>query len=174
MKLRLLCSSLILFLIAIGFNALFNLKSFDKLYIESNVSQYRVIGKDLQRNVEHGLRYGKNLDTFVGMDRLLAQAKKDIMEKISHLSKSGGDQRTALRDNDISISVARTDGTILHSDNPTLMNTRLPGVVLIKKDSVSRKRKSSSPSSYIKHQDTYITTFPVRNGAFFISHFTLY
>ena len=54
-KYKLIISSVILFVLAVGFNTLFTLTSLEKLYIETNVSEYRVIAKDLNRNIENGI-----------------------------------------------------------------------------------------------------------------------
>lgn len=52
MKLRLIVTSLVLFAIALTFNVLFTRISLEKLYVDSIISQYTVIGKDLQRDIE--------------------------------------------------------------------------------------------------------------------------
>ena len=84
MRQRLVISSLVLFIVGLGFNAFFTFTSLEKLYVESIVSQYRVIGKDLQRSLENGLRYGKTLQNFIGIEKLLAETNRNISKKISY------------------------------------------------------------------------------------------
>ena len=70
-KYRLVLSSIVLFLLSVGFNTLFTLNALEKLYIETNISEYRVIGKDLHRKIENGLYYGKSLNNFFGIEKLI-------------------------------------------------------------------------------------------------------
>ena len=95
-RLKLISSALVLFIIAVGFNTLFNLNSLDKLYIESNVSMYRVIGKDLQRHIERGIQYGKSLKHFIGIDKLLAETKRRILRKVTVEDITGKMSETSL------------------------------------------------------------------------------
>ena len=78
-KLRLLFGSLIVFVLSVGFNTMFTTNSLEKLYIETNVSEYLVVGQDLNRNIENGLYYGKSLFNFHGMDTLITRVKSDIL-----------------------------------------------------------------------------------------------
>ncbi|MCP4397639.1 MAG: hypothetical protein GY801_10120, partial [bacterium] len=76
MKFRLIISAVMLLVLALGFNALLSLNSLEKLYVESIASQYSAIGKDLQRNVEKALRFGKPIEKFIGMEKLLEETKE--------------------------------------------------------------------------------------------------
>ena len=80
-KFKLISSSLVLFVLAVGFNTLFTSTSLEKLYIEANISEYRVIGKDLHRKLENGIYYGKSLMNYVGIEKLLLSEKKKILKK---------------------------------------------------------------------------------------------
>ena len=82
-KFKLILSSVILFVLAVGFNTLFTLTSLEKLYIETNVSEYRVIAKDLHRNIENGLFYGKTLVNYFGIERLLVTGKQNLLKKVT-------------------------------------------------------------------------------------------
>ena len=57
--------------------------SFEKIFIKTLTSKYEIIGKDIKRRIEQSLRFGKSLDRFVGMDRLvepLFRKSKDLDE----------------------------------------------------------------------------------------------
>ena len=164
MKLRLLLSSVVLYVIAVGFSAMFNLGSFDKLYIESNISQYLVIGRNLQRKLESGIRYGKTLNRFIGIDKYLSEAKSDILKQVARHQNAQTGRDSALKDKDITVSVATPDGTILYSDNKYLLNKKLPREAVDIQIKSSEKKKSKEKHSYVKYQNTYITTLPVRNN----------
>jgi hypothetical protein len=65
--------------------------SFEKIFLKALTSKYEILGKDIKRKIEQSLKFGKSLDRFVGMDRLvepLFRRSKDIDEIF--LSDSGG------------------------------------------------------------------------------------
>ncbi|HIJ56570.1 MAG TPA: MFS transporter [Deltaproteobacteria bacterium] len=164
LKLRLLTSSVVLYVIAVGFSAMFNLGSFDKLYIESNVSQYLVIGRDLQRRLESGIRYGKSLNQFIGIDKYLSEAKSDILNQVTQRQHTDTNRESALKDSDITVSVVAPDGTILYSDNKYLLNKKLPREAIDIQIRSSEKKKARGKHNYVKYQNTYIATLPVMDN----------
>ena len=90
MKSRLIISSLILFVLALAFNLLFTNISLKKLYVDSIVSRYVVIGQDLKRTIERGIRYGKPAKSFIGIESLLRKAHKRLLDQSNReLSISG-------------------------------------------------------------------------------------
>lgn len=46
--------------------------SFEDIYLKALISKYEILGKDLNRQIEQALKFGKPLDRFLGMDRLVA------------------------------------------------------------------------------------------------------
>lgn len=163
LKLKLIICSVLLFVIAVGFNALFNLNSFDKLYIESNVSKYRTIGKELQRHLELGLSHGKSLHNFLGIETLLHNTKLALVGKVVENGQTFDTPDNMLRADDISISVAQADGRILCSDNQKLIDTIMPASAIPAPSVEKSGKKSSAKANYVKFQNTYITTLPVRS-----------
>jgi predicted MFS family arabinose efflux permease len=163
MRQRLVISSLVLFIVGLGFNAFFTFTSLEKLYLESIVSQYRVIGKDLQRNLENGLRYGKTLQNFIGVEKLLSETNRNISKKITKEEGSSGTQGMKFRETDISVYVALPDGKILYSGNGNGTMGRLPVSARVNQEDLQKTKDPSSASNYIKHQDTYITNLHLRD-----------
>jgi len=163
-KFNLIICSVALFVITVGFSALFNLNSFDKLYIESNVSKYRIIGKDLQRKLERGLLYGKNLQHFIGIDNLLSTTKNIVVGRVVAVNQELNSPNTMLKPEDITISVANRDGTILYSDNRMLVNTTMPKKTIPNLGMQKSEKKESSKADYVKYENTYITTLPIADG----------
>jgi len=45
--------------------------SFEEIYLKTLISKYEILGKDLNRRIEQALKFGKPLDRFLGMDRLV-------------------------------------------------------------------------------------------------------
>ncbi|MEE8430199.1 MAG: hypothetical protein V3S16_03035 [Candidatus Desulfatibia sp.] len=57
--------------------------SFEKTFLKAITAKYEILGKDLKRKIEGALRFGKTLDRFVGMDRMvkkLYRQSEDIRE----------------------------------------------------------------------------------------------
>jgi predicted MFS family arabinose efflux permease len=162
-KYRLIFSSLALFILAVGFNTLFTSTSLEKLYVEANISEYRIIGKDLLRKIENGIYYGKNLTNYVGIEKLLLSGKQKIIEKTAGKNFDFIDAKNKLQDQDIVISIAQLDGTILHSDNQNLIGSQLPQSVLSDQMDATKKRKRFKSSEFVKYQDSYYTTLFIRD-----------
>lgn len=163
MKLRLTISALILFIIAIGFNIFFNLTSFDKLYVESIVSQYRVIGKDLQRSLEKGIRYGKGIENFYGIDKILTEAQKSIFDKISQNHNKTDRAKISFDQSDISVFVVSKEGRIIAGRGQTPTGGNLAEMVGAALAANGKKSKDSQRFHYNKKSEFYFTTLPVKN-----------
>jgi predicted MFS family arabinose efflux permease len=159
-KLRLIVSALILLILALGFNTLLSLNSLEKLYVESLASQYSAIGEDLQRNLEQAIRYGKKIEKFVGMDKILEETKRNLTKEYSNASTT---LIQGISESDVSVSVALPDGSILYSTEESLVGTMLPGQIKIKYENTENRNASSLTSSYIKYKNTYFTPLPIRD-----------
>jgi predicted MFS family arabinose efflux permease len=156
-KIRLIAGALLLLVLSLGFTALLTLSSLEKLYVASLVSKYRVIGTDLQRNLEKSLRFGKSIRKFIGIDTLLAETREAIAGK--------GEPGTKPRDAGpprIAVSVSLPEGEILYSTDPKREGTRLPGPVRTLFDRADSGEVA--PERYEKHGETYYVSLPVRGG----------
>ena len=72
---RILILAIILLILAQGFNGSLSISAFEKLYLNSLISSYQVLGKDLQRNIQSAVRFGKLLKKFIGINQLLEEMK---------------------------------------------------------------------------------------------------
>ena len=162
-KFKLILSSVILFILAVGFNTLFTLTSLEKLYIETNVSEYRVIAKDLHRNIENGLYYGKSLNSYVSIDKLLATEKQNLLKKVTRGDHGLITPEKKLQNEDISISIAAIDGRILYSDHKDLIGQKLPQPLLQDHFAREKEEKNAKSSEFFKHIDSYYTTLTVQD-----------
>ncbi|MBF0223967.1 MAG: MFS transporter [Desulfobacterales bacterium] len=79
-KRRLLLCVLGILLLAQVFNASLSISSFEKLYINTLISNYSVVARDFQRNISSAVRFGKPLEKFYGIHSLLAEVKKNNVE----------------------------------------------------------------------------------------------
>jgi len=162
MRQRLVLSSLVLFVVGLGFNAFFTFTSLEKLYVESIVSQYRVIGKDLQRNIENGLRYGKALRNFIGIEKILAETNRKISERITREEYSSRAQGMKFQKTDISVYVALPDGKILYRGNENTQMKKLPEPARARQANTRKVKDPSAASNFIKYKGSYFTTLPIR------------
>jgi len=65
--------------------------SFEEIYLETLISKYEILGKDLNRRIEQALKFGKPLDRFLGMDRLAETLfrRADELAEVSIFDKAG-------------------------------------------------------------------------------------
>ncbi|MGD8370880.1 MAG: MFS transporter [Syntrophobacterales bacterium] len=164
LKTKILVGATFLLVLALSFNAMLSLSSLEKLYVESIVSKYTTIGKDLQRNLEKSLRFGKNIEKFFGMSKLLEDTRDYITRKV-HVE--GGTDKIivgTVSKSDIAVSVSLRDGSILYSTDERFIGTKLPETVRATNEN-SHAQKSQSPAArYVKHEDIYIIILPVHGG----------
>ena len=158
-KLRLVMSAIILLIVALGFNVLLMLNSLEKLYLEAIASQYSAIGKDLERNIEKALRFGKPIDKFIGMDKILEETKQNITREITEDVADG--LFFASISSDISVSITLPDGFILYSTNEELVDTTLPEEARTNYENVDQN--SNISDNYLKYGNTYIVSLPIRD-----------
>lgn len=161
MRLRLIASSVILFILALGFNIFFNLTSLDKLYTETMISQYRVVGKDIQRSIQRGLNYGKRIESFTNIEKILADNHAVITQSVNDVQKNYKEADLNKRDSNIDIYVTRSNGSILYSNNPSPIITRLPAPVM--KHLEKSESESKGTNHYTKYNDSYFSTFSLKN-----------
>ncbi|MGE5372914.1 MAG: MFS transporter [Solirubrobacterales bacterium] len=70
-------SVIIQVVLVLGFTGALNVSSFKANYTKSLVASFAVAGSDTVRNIEYAVKYGKPLDNFYGMEKLLATAKSN-------------------------------------------------------------------------------------------------
>ena len=99
--------TLLILITTLLLNSVLSLASFEKLYVSSLVSTYELAGKNLKRKIEQGIRFGKPLEQFQGMDKLL----QEVVEKNPHIS---------------SIGVGTPQGTILYHIDELRIGEQFP------------------------------------------------
>ena len=162
---RLLAGGFVLLMLALGFNALLTYGSLERLYIESIVSSYQVVGKDLQRKLEQSLRFGKNIEKFIGMNQLLEETKTRLRARGSlpdqaAAPSSGHQEREG--PGRVTVSVALPDAKILYSADQDLVNLSVPQNAWIRYD-LNDGNRMQMQANYVKYQHSYLITLPVRD-----------
>lgn len=173
-RLELIISALILLILALGFNAMLSLSSLEKLYVKSIVSKYSIVGTDLKRNIEKSLKFGKNINKFVNMDKLLEETRANLIQDYAiEESLSAPDLADSPRDSlpsdtgsfDVSVSVAIPNGSILYSTDPDLKGSLLPPKThRIYKRTDESDRDGPFIHDFAKHGDRYFVTIPIFGG----------
>lgn len=149
MKLKLIMGILILFILTLVFNVSLTFNSLNKLYLKSIISLYSDVGEDLQRNFEESLCYGKDVETFT-VTKILEEVRSRIIKQIS-------------TDDSVSVSIALSDGSVKYSTDKELTGLTLPKQALLNDRERSVDKASSFNIHYIKHENSYIITMPVRH-----------
>lgn len=159
---RLLTAGVVLLFLALGFNALLTYGSLEKLYIESIVSGYQVVGHDLQRKLDQSLRFGKNIEKFIGMNQLLEATKAHLVSQ----SISRSDSSNAAippSDNRVQVLVSLPDGKILYSADEELAGEFLPEIIKTGISQDLRANEAREETNFVKYEDAYFITFPVHD-----------
>ncbi len=73
---KILLVTLSILILTLVMNSVLSLASFEKIYVKSQISTYELICKDLKRKIERSLRFGKPLEKFNNMDKLLQDTLK--------------------------------------------------------------------------------------------------
>ena len=159
LKSRLILNTVIILALALGFNAMLTQNSLEKAYVESIVSQYSLVGNALTRDLERSISFGKNIEKFIGMEKILFETKNNLTKRISIEDKTLSDNNSITAD--ISVSIVLPDGKVLFSTDKDIISTVLP--VYAEIDSIKTGKKSFSTQAYIKYRDTYVTYMSIRD-----------
>jgi predicted MFS family arabinose efflux permease len=160
---RLFAGGFFLLILALGFNALLTYGSLEKLYIESIVSSYQVVGKDLQRKLEQSLRFGKNIQKFVGMNQLLEETKSRLTARtnVQTPAASSAENQHQQGAGSVTVSVALPDATILYSADEKLVGTAVPKKAWMQYSPTGAGSSQPTQMNYVKYQHSYLITLPV-------------
>ena len=130
MKFKIAACAFLLLALSLGFNIMLTTASMEKVFTEAVVSEYRVVAGDLQRGIARALKFGKRLDKFTGIQRILDTTRDQIFQRVVVRHTPQGFERKMLDKDDIAISLARPDGEVLYSTNDKLVGEALPEAIL--------------------------------------------
>jgi predicted MFS family arabinose efflux permease len=144
LRIKILGIAILLLILAQAFNASLSISSFEKLYRNSLISSYQVVARDLQRNVKTAIRFGKPIEKFIGMTRLMEEVKQNIPDLHN-------------------VSVSMPDGKVLYSLQNELVGTRLPEELRVDFGKGGDTSPDSGEARTILSQRKYHILLPIRN-----------
>ncbi|HKL83318.1 MAG TPA: MFS transporter, partial [Desulfobacter sp.] len=154
-RIHLFSGAVIMLVLALGFNILLTSVTFEKLYVETFISKNNVVVKDLQRNLATALRFGKSVDKFIGMDKLILEARQHLVPAQKETGKSGTDE------DDIVISITYPDGHVIYSSSAQVVGTYLPEAVRLP---LPKGTQPSVERHAVEHKGVYYISLPVKHG----------
>lgn len=146
LRIKILGIAILLLILAQAFNASFSISSFEKLYRNSLISSYQVVARDLQRNVKTAIRFGKPIDKFIGMTRLMEEVKHNIPELHN-------------------VSVSLPNGKVLYSLREELVGASMPGDLRIDFGGMEKTSPDDTTAQAILFQDKYYILLPIRDAS---------
>jgi len=154
-RMRLFSGAFIMLVLALAFNILLTSATLEKLYVETFISKNTVVAKDLQRNLETALRFGKHFDKFIGMDKLILEAHQHLTPK----QKEAGDPDTDK--DDLVVYITDPDGDVVYSSRAQVVGTKLPESVRL-----PMVKEAQTPVEYhcVEHEGVYYLSLPVKEG----------
>lgn len=158
---KLLVSALVLMTVALSFNAMLSLNSLEKLYEGSIISKYSVVGRDLKRTVERSLKFGKEIDSFLGMQDILNETKKSLIKRAE---SNDYKDRWHQRSDDLSVSITGLDKKILYSTDSRLINTSVHSEILEPFLSGPKEKPNAQNRLYEKKGRYYYLFIPIMQG----------
>lgn len=151
---RLFSGAVIMLVLALGFNGILTSATLEKLYVETFLSKNNVVAMDLQRNLETALRFGKSVDKFIGMDRLIREARQHLALKKT-TEASGADI------DDFVVFITYPDGHIVYSSNSKVVGTHLPETA---RPPMVKETQTPVESHCVEHEGVYYLSLPVKQG----------
>lgn len=168
MKIKIALCAFLLLLLSLGFSIMLTTASMEKVYTEAILSEYRVVALDLQRALDRALKFGKRLDKFTGIERVLADTRAQIFKNVVLRHTPPGYQRKLLREDGTVISIALPDGLILHSTAPGLAGETLPPA--LRALFPPREPGLGAPPSFVKHLGQFSIALPVTGAGGVVAH----
>lgn len=141
--------------LTLGFNILLTSATLEKLYVETIISKHNVVAKDLQRNIETALTFGKHVDKFIGMDKLILEARQHLAPQQKKPGASGTDK------DDIVVSITNPDGHIVYSSNTQIVGTNVPESARLP---MIKGTQSPEECQSVEHEGVYYLSLPVQQG----------
>nr|WP_319395343.1 MFS transporter [uncultured Desulfobacter sp.] len=155
-RIRLFSGAVLMLILALGFNILLTSATLEKLYVKTFISKNKVVAQDLRHNLETALRFGKSVDKFVGMDKLIL----DAWQHLTSQQKRTGDPGSQA--NEIVIYITHPDGQIIYSSNTQVLDTNLPEMGQLP---FIKGTKTPVENKVIKHEGIYYLCLPVKQGS---------
>ena len=132
--------STILLIIVLGFTGALNIMSFQENYSESLISSYTVLGGETVGKIEYAIKYGKPLDSFWGMDKLL----KEIIINSPNIDM---------------VQVVLNNGQVIYDQEGIVYDRYIPEIIL--KSVNLQNTEGGNNYGYIVYQGKYYLFMPI-------------
>lgn len=146
LRIKILGIAILLLILAQAFNASLSISSFEKLYRNSLISSYQVVARDLQRNVKTAIRFGKPIEKFIGMARLMEEVKHNIPDLHN-------------------VSVSLPNGKVLYSLREQLVGASMPGDLRIDFGGMEETSPDDTRAQAILFQNKYYILLPIKDAS---------
>ena len=158
-KVKLILSSILLLILALGFNTMLSLGSLEDIYIDSTFSKYTAIGNDLKRNIEKSIKFGKNINKLIGMEDTLKETLQYLEQDNSQYFR---EMKLSKGESNITLSLVSPENKILYSTDSSLVDQRLPLRVQSHFMSIFQNQaRDGETSDYYKYQNKFYIGLPV-------------
>ncbi len=152
-RIHLFSGAVIMLVLALGFNILLTSATLEKLYVETFISKNNVVAKDLQRNLETALRFGKSVDKFIGMDKLILEARQHLTSTQKETGESGTDE------DDIVVFITSPDGHVVYSSSAGVVGTDLPEATRLP---LVKGTQTPMEGHSVEYKGVYYLSLPVK------------
>ncbi len=162
---KLVASSLILFIVVIGISAAFSLANVEKPYAEAIIARYEYIAINLQTRMEKLFAEQTAIVSESRAQEALNHAVQVFNDKLPRsdlLLPPVSARETTERVHTMLIS---PEGEVLLSSNPSLRDTSLPAAVLSEDGTPIAEPSLLTRSKYVKYGTNYYVRLPVSNAA---------
>jgi len=146
LRIKILGIAILLLIMAQAFNASLSISSFEKLYRDSLISSYQVVAKDLQRNVRTAIRFGKSIDKFIGITKLMEEVKHNIPDLHN-------------------VSVSLPNGKVLYSLRRELVGATMPGDLRIDFSGMEKASSDDARAQAILFQGKHYILLPIEDAS---------
>ena len=163
LKTKLIVAAMFLLILALGFNVMLSSLSLEKLYVESLVSSYQVIGKDFQRKLESSLRFGKSIKKFIGINPLMNNVLRYMERQDKSDERGFSTEKGSSLEFGRYVAVALPDGKILYSTDENLVGTALLENTNFSYGDKPDAKETWRKTQFVKHQNTYLVMLPIRD-----------
>lgn len=158
-KIKLIISSILLLILALGFNTMLSLSSLRDIFIDSTFSKYTAIGNDLKRNIENSIKFGKKFNKLIGMDDTLKEILQYLKQDNSEYFK---EMNLSKVDANITLSLVSTENSILYSTDESLVEQKLPIRVQSHFISIFQNQDKNVDSiNYYKYRNEFYLGLPI-------------
>ena len=137
---------------------LLNILTLEQIYLKGLTTRYRIVGDDLKNEIEGALKFGKRLEQFVGMDRIVSSLFEEHvdLESVFILNTSG---KTLYRSGRAEFVVAQGGADILDGSQRTLSKGRYTTTL---KTLATKFNEEYSQGSVLSEGEAFYLLFPIK------------